>query len=119
MRKTDKKIDNQICKALTDVCENALEDFKGFEWLTHLVNYSHFPKSLKIVCVFDTNANLARFMTSKNQQSLSIIMQEKLLGIGVDINDMSSHISFDTEENCDSKDGGDWGDRLSRKSHFN
>ena len=114
MRKTDKKIDNQICKALTDVCENALEQFNGFEWLTHLVNYSNFPSSLKIVCVFDTNDNLTRFLASNDSQNINTVIQKKLLSINVHISDMAKHIAFDTEENCDLKDNSDWGVRLNR-----
>ena len=49
MRKTDKKIDKQIISALTEVCDSALKAFTGFEWLTHRVNYTNFPKSLKIM----------------------------------------------------------------------
>jgi hypothetical protein len=114
MRKTDKKIDNQICAVLTDVCETALEKFEGFEWLTHLVNYSSFPKSLKVVCVFDTNDNLASFMTDDNIHVLSKLMQKKLFSIGVNIGDMTSHIQIDTEQNCTEKDGGKWSDRLNK-----
>ena len=117
MRKTDKKIDNQICKALTDVCENALEQFTGFEWLTHLVNYSNFPKSLKVVCVFDTNENLANFLASKDSQGLSTFVQQKLLGIDIHLGDMAKHLSFDTEENCEINDRGNWERRLSKVSH--
>ena len=51
MRKTDKKMDNQLRHVLTEVCEVALKDINGFQWLTHVVNYSNFPKSLQVVCV--------------------------------------------------------------------
>jgi len=113
MRKTDKKIDNQIRIALTDVCETALEEFEGFEWLTHLVNYSSFPNSLKIICVFDTNDNLASFMAGSNSRKLSTLMQKQLFKIGINIGDMASHLQFDTEQNCNEKNGGKWADRLS------
>lgn len=116
MRKTDKKTDNQLRVTLTDVCETALEEFTGFEWLTHLVNYSNFPKSLKIVCIFDTDDNLARFMAEDNSRVLNTLIQKKLLGIGVVINDTTKHIHYDTEESCDRKDNGKWADRLSRVS---
>ena len=57
MRKSDKKLDNQLRLVLTDVCETALKEVEGFQWLTHVVNYSNFPQSLRVVCVFDTNEN--------------------------------------------------------------
>lgn len=55
MRKTDRKTENLIIRALTEACEIALERFDGFRWLTHFVDYQRFPASLTIVCVFDTN----------------------------------------------------------------
>ncbi|HCC80946.1 MAG TPA: Fis family transcriptional regulator, partial [Methylophaga sp.] len=43
MRKTDKKIDNELRLKLTDVCEQGLKNIAGFQWLTHLVNYDDYP----------------------------------------------------------------------------
>ena len=55
MRKTDKKIDNNIRNVLNKVCEQALIEVNGFVWLTHQVNYDKFPASLSVICVFDLN----------------------------------------------------------------
>jgi hypothetical protein len=52
MRKTDKKLENTIRAALTEVCEYALNHTPGFLWLTHTVDYQHFPSSLEVRCVF-------------------------------------------------------------------
>ena len=43
MRKSDKKINNNIRNILNQVCEQALIEVKNFVWLTHLVNYDKFP----------------------------------------------------------------------------
>jgi len=112
MRKSDKKVDNQLRVTLTAVCDSALKDFTGFQWLTHLVNYENFPKSLKVVCVFDTNDNLSSFMASNSCHKLSKLIQTKLFGIGVNIKSMVTHIVYDTEENCDMNHNGKWSDRL-------
>ena len=116
MRKTDKKIDNQLREALTEVCETALKEFSGFQWLTHLVNYSKFPQSLKIICIFDTNDNLDRFMTMNNSEDLTSLMQSKLaeIDIGINLKSMSNYISYDTEEECAKKHNGKWALRLRR-----
>ena len=45
LRKTDKKIENQLILVLTAVCETALKEIDGFQWLTHLVEYTDFPNS--------------------------------------------------------------------------
>jgi len=111
MRKTDKKIDNQLRFVLTDVCEVALKEIDGFQWLTHLVNYSHFPKSLKIVCVFDTNENLSSFM-SKQQKKLTSLVQVKLHEVDIEVKNVFEQIFYDTEENCKKENNGKWADRL-------
>jgi predicted RNA-binding protein with PIN domain len=85
MRKTDKKIDNQIRQVLTQVCEIALNEYSGFQWLTHTVNYSDFPQSLQVICVFDTHYNLNRFMASVERDTLSKLIQTKLFSIKVAI----------------------------------
>jgi len=114
MRKTDKKLDNQLREILTDVCDTALKEFTGFQWLTHLVNYSNFPKSLKIICVFDTNDNLKGFMATNGRHEFSTLIQEKLFEIDINISSITRHISYDTEENCHKNNNGKWADRLSK-----
>ncbi|MCJ8312236.1 MAG: Fis family transcriptional regulator [Saccharospirillaceae bacterium] len=113
MRKTDKKIDNQLIKVLTGVCDMALKEIKGFEWLTHLVNYSNFPKSLKIVCVFDNNENLKLFKSNaNNQQKLQKLIQSKLLEVDVKVKNIVAHLGYDTQENCEKEHDGNWAKRL-------
>ncbi|WP_432471865.1 Fis family transcriptional regulator [Amphritea sp. HPY] len=112
MRKSDKKMDNNIRIALTDVCETALKQLDGFQWLTHLVNYSDFPESLKIVCVFDSNENLAFCMSQGRTSELASLIQKKLGEIDVNVKNISSQITYDTEENCKNHNNGSWADRL-------
>lgn len=45
MRKTDKKIENDIRNSLTEVCDELLELKMGFEWITHLVDFKRFPRA--------------------------------------------------------------------------
>ncbi|MBL4942444.1 MAG: Fis family transcriptional regulator [Colwellia sp.] len=112
MRKTDKKIDNQLRIVLTDVCETALKEINGFQWLTHLVNYSNFPKSLKMVCVFGTNEQLAIFTSNSGKTSFTSLIEVKLDDIGIKFKNVADHILYDTEENCAKDHNGNWADRL-------
>jgi hypothetical protein len=112
MRKTDRKIDNQLRLVLTDVCEITLKEINGFQWLTHLVNYSNFPKSLKVVCVFDTNENLSCFMSKDSKKELTSLIQVKLHEADVKVKNVTDHILYDTEENCEKEHNGKWADRL-------
>lgn len=113
MRKTDRKIDNQLRFVLTEVCEIALKKITGFQWLTHLVDYSDFPKSLKVVCVFDTNENLSYFMSKDGVKELTSLIQVKLHEVDVKVKNMTDYILYDTEENCKKEHNGKWADRLS------
>lgn len=112
MRKTDKKIDNQLRLVLMDVCETELKEVDGFQWLTHIVNYQSFPKSLKIICVFGTNEQLAIFTASSRKKLFKTLIQNKLSGIGVKIKGAADHILYDSEENCTKEHNGNWANRL-------
>lgn len=113
MRKTDKKLDKQICETLTEVCEASLKENTGFQWLTHLVNYSRFPQSLQVVCVFDTNDQLNVFKANESHLEFNERIQKVLSGIGISIN--SRQISYDTEENCSKTNNGKWVDRFANR----
>ncbi|MFT6654834.1 MAG: hypothetical protein ACJAWI_001601 [Marinomonas primoryensis] len=113
MRKTDKKLDKQICETLTEVCEASLKENTGFQWLTHLVNYSRFPQSLQVVCVFDTNDQLNVFKANESHLEFNERIQKALSGIGISIN--SRQISYDTEENCSKTNNGKWVDRFANR----
>ena len=112
MRKSDKKIENQIRDVLTDVCEDTLKSYDGFLWVTHTVNFSSFPQSLKIVCVFNTNQDRANFSESNGQQQVSAVVQNAFNQVGIKLKNADKHISYDTQENCDRDHQGKWNLRL-------
>ena len=98
MRKSDKKVENLLRITLTAVCDNAIKECTGFQWITHFVNYDDFYNSLKIVCVFDTNENLSQFMSSNSNHQLNSLIQIKLLEAGIILKGMTANIAYDTEE---------------------
>lgn len=111
VRKTDKKIDNSLRKALTQVCDIAQSENDGFEWVTHFVNYDRFPNSLNIVCVFDTQENLAL----ANQECFHRLIKDALDSIDIKVKDMNKHVQFDTEENCEKENNGKWNVRFEKQ----
>ena len=113
MRKSDKKIDNQLIKLLTEVCDLSLKSIAGFQWLTHTANYDNFPKSLQITCVFDTNESLITYQEEDNNALLSFI-QSKLSSAGIKLKNISAHIRYDSEENCLNQHNGNWARRLAQ-----
>ena len=113
MRKSDKKIENQIIKTLTQVCESALEDIAGFEWLTHTVNFEQFPDSLKITCVFKSNNDVACYLNATNSFDFKKVIESSLQDIGIKLKNANKQIKLDSEENCTLQHAGNWRQRLS------
>lgn len=102
MKKSDKKTENAIRAALTDVCEIALEEIDGFKWITHYVSYNSFPDSLSIVCVFEDTESLITAKKSGEDIILIDLIQEKLASQNMVIKNIKSTVSFNTEENIKS-----------------
>ncbi|MCL9776085.1 Fis family transcriptional regulator [Vibrio methylphosphonaticus] len=96
MRKSDKKIENQIRDVLTDVCEDTLKGYEGFLWVTHTVKFCSFPQSLKIVCVFETNQDRANFLMGEGQLHVSSTIQKAFGKVGVQLKNADKQISYDT-----------------------
>lgn len=84
MRKNDKKLEREIIRELTRVCEEAKFDHDGFIWLTHEVDYQRFPQSLKVTLVFNESVSkdalLAEFqaLIPKVQLALEPVTGESL-----------------------------------------
>lgn len=108
MKKTDKKTDNAIRLALTQACDIALAQHEGFLWLTHFINYQQFPKSLSVICVFESNEHLLAADTN----ALCTTVKDRLASINIELPDISQHVSFDTEENCAIENNGKWRERF-------
>lgn len=98
MRKTDKKLDNQLQSALTRVCEAALSQVEGFQWLTHVVNFQNYPASLKVVCVFDNDDSMIQYLQSVHKQRLAELIEQELAAIKVNLKQPSKHILYDSKK---------------------
>jgi len=60
--KTEQRIERDIIRELTEVCEQAKIAVTGFEWLTHEVDYQRFPQSLRVVLVFSDRVSESQVM---------------------------------------------------------
>ena len=98
MRKSDKKLDNQIIKALTKVCHIALDEVEGFVWLTHTVNFQQFPDSLQVTCMFKDEQWLANYIKSPASQGLATLVEKHLADIGIKLNRINKQVVLDSEE---------------------
>ncbi|MCW8109199.1 Fis family transcriptional regulator [Alteromonas ponticola] len=114
MKKTTKKLDNSVIKALTIACETAKQWDSGFLWLTHSANYQHFPASLRVTCVFGQESEIQEAYAQGMDNDLRRIIHSELLRIGVQVKDNNRLVRFDSEERCLMEDQGNWNRRLAR-----
>jgi len=112
LNKTSQKIDNNICKALTIVCESSLHAISGFVWLTHRANYTNFPASLVITCVFETEAEIEVMKMQQKDEFLRNTILKQLLNVGVVVKNIKQQVHFDSEEACLQHHQGEWPKRL-------
>lgn len=112
MKKSDKKIENKLRISLTSACEELLEAVQGFEWLTHLVDYAAYPKSLKVICVFDTEENRTRSLALGENKMIFDIVQKHLSSEGINLASERKQLLLDSEENCLTQNQGRWPERL-------
>ena len=112
LTKTTKKLDDNICKALTIACDDSLHVIEGFAWLTHRANYTNFPASLIVTCVFETNDDIQKMQDTDLASEFRKNIQKQLLKVGVIIKNISKNIHFDSEEACNTHHQGQWNERL-------
>ncbi|BCD96943.1 Fis family transcriptional regulator [Marinagarivorans cellulosilyticus] len=113
--KTQKRTDNNIRLALIAVCEQSLKDIPGFKWLTHQVDFTNFPASLLVTCIFETQEQLTQAEQNLHTQQMQNNVQAKLFKIGVKVSSPKNQVVFDTEEACTQEHEGDWKTRLASK----
>jgi hypothetical protein len=108
MIRTDKKTESAIVNALNEVCETLKLKSVGFSWLTHFVDYSDFPQSLKIVFVYDSNQNCEHARNKTQLKTISQLTESSLVKAGVVIKVIDNAMFFDTEENGADVDNRNW-----------
>ncbi|WP_394494829.1 Fis family transcriptional regulator [Shewanella sp. ENK2] len=110
MKKSDKKIEKQIIQTLTEVCDRLLEQYPGFEWLTHTVNFNAFPTSLKVVCIFENDAQLTDLVLNKEDVYIQNLIIHQLQQQGIKL--QTKQIVFDSETRSEAQHNGNWAKRL-------
>jgi hypothetical protein len=112
LNKTTQKIDNNVCKALTIACEEFTTEVDGFCWLTHRANYTNFPASLIVTCVFDIDAEVITAKAQKVDDRLRDVIQQQLLKVGIVLKNVRHNVHLDSEESCLREHSGQWPERL-------
>lgn len=112
VKSTIKKLDENVIKALTKVCEEAKSHINGFDWLTHTADYSNFPSSLMVTCVFLTEQHLNDAKAAQLDVYLRKLTHKHLLKAGILLKDPRRHVFLDSEEACQNVHNGNWKQRL-------
>lgn len=108
------QIERRLIATLTEACETAKVDIVGFCWLTHEIDYDLFPSSLRVIWVFDTQANKDQALANGQGERMLELTAVALSEADVLVSPVSAHVQFDSEEACQRANGGNWQQRLSR-----
>ncbi|MHC8358003.1 hypothetical protein ACYZTL_22975 [Pseudomonas sp. LB3P81] len=105
------RIERRLITTLTEACETAKGEIKGFAWLTHTADLNALVETLKITWVFETMADkkLAQANAKVRIFELAAIALNEA---NIDLGPSDHTIRFDSEEECQRTHGGDWQKRL-------
>jgi hypothetical protein len=105
------RIERRLVTTLTDACETAKSEMKGFTWLTHTADLNALAQTLKVTWVFETLAdkNLAQAGAKARVFELTAIALDEA---NIDMKPSDHTVRFDSEEECQRAHGGDWQKRL-------
>ncbi len=97
MQKKHKNIEKMIIKALTIACKNIKKETKGFQWLTHEVDYKNINSSLKIYCIFDSQKTINTLNIDGADFSIVTSLTQELENITINIGNIKQQIIFTTK----------------------
>lgn len=108
------RIERRLVSTLTEACETAKAEIIGFAWLTHEVDYADFPASLRVVWIFDTQIHKDQAVASGQRDRMIELTAQALDAADVVVGNVSARVQFDSEEQCQRANGGNWQQRLAR-----
>ncbi|WP_438866038.1 hypothetical protein [Pseudomonas abieticivorans] len=110
------RLERRLVVALTQACETAKAELPGFDWLTHLVDYQAFPHSLRVVWVFDTQANQAQALATGLDARMRELTAQALgaAEVTLDARQLARCVRVDSQQQCQAQQAGDWPARLAR-----
>ena len=108
------RIERRLIARLTEACETAKCEINGFAWLTHTVDYTAVPQSLRVTWVFDTRANKDLALATGADHRMRELTSAALQEADIPPVAFNRYVHFDCEEDCQRQHGGDWHVRLAR-----
>lgn len=107
------RLERRLIATLTDACETAKSEITGFTWLTHTADLNALADTLKVIWVFETLAEKERAQIEAKARifELTAIALE---AASIDLNLNDRNVRFDSEQECQNAQGGDWHRRLAK-----
>ena len=107
------RIERQLITRLTEACETAKGEIKGFAWLTHTSDLNALAETLKVFWVFETLADRKRALVDAKGRIFELTATA-LNEANIDLIPSDRSVHFDSEEECQQTHGGDWTIRLTQ-----
>jgi hypothetical protein len=107
------RIERRLIATLTDACETAKAEIKGFTWLTHTADLSDLARTLRVTWVFETLADKKLAEASAKVRILELTAIA-LKEADIDLKPSDHTVRFDSEEECQRTHGGDSNKRLAQ-----
>ncbi|MGE8153980.1 hypothetical protein ACQKP5_22395 [Pseudomonas vancouverensis] len=107
------RIERQLIATLTEACETAKTEIKGFTWLTHTADLSALAQTLNVIWVFETLAD-KQLAQSNAKARIFELTAIALREAGIDLMPSERTVRFDSEEECQRSHAGDWQKRLAK-----
>lgn len=107
------RIERRLITTLTEACETAKTEIKGFTWLTHTADLTALAETLKVVWVFETVADKKHALVNAKARMVELTAIA-LNEADIDLNLSDRHVHFDSEEECARAHGGNWQKRLAQ-----
>jgi hypothetical protein len=107
------RIERRLITTLTEACETAKAEINGFTWLTHTADLKTLAETLKIIWVFETQAD-RKLAQSDAKDRIFALTAIALNEAGIDLKLSDRNVRFDSEEECQRTHNGDWQKRLAK-----
>ena len=108
-------IERRLVATLTEACETAKAEIVGFCWLTHEIDSDLCPSSLRRCWVFDTQATKDQGLATGQGYPTVELTAVALSEADVRVSPVAAHVQFDSEEQCQRANAGNWQQRLAPK----
>ena len=110
-----RQLDRELSRTLTRACDVARAEVEGFAWVTHEVQWDDFPASLRVIWIFESNADIASALKAGSDKRLLALSEIALREAEVTVKSIEQHVHLDSEEECLRTDAGNWRARLDRQ----